>query len=171
MSILGAFHLSVSIAAIALGAMIFLVVPKGTRRHRQLGWAYVACMVALNVSALSIYRLFGGFGPFHVFAVVSLATIVIGTATAVATRRARQRRDLPARARWSDHHYHWMAYAYVGLLAAAASEVLTRLPATRQGPAFGIAVAGASIAVFIVGSILVRRRMAATLAPFRVPVQ
>ena len=35
-------------------------------------------MVGLNVTALSIYRLTGVFGPFHWAALFSLATIVAG---------------------------------------------------------------------------------------------
>jgi hypothetical protein len=66
-----------------------------------------------------------------------------------------------------------MAYSYVGLVAAAAAEIVTRLPATRpqqgQGLAFGVAIFVASIIVFIAGSWLIRRGAAAAIAPFRQP--
>ena len=173
MSGLGAFHLGTALAALSFGAAVLLTAPKGVRRHRQLGWCYVASMLLLNVSALLIYRLFGRFGPFHVAAVLSLATVLLGTVTAIAARRSRQRRAPQARARWVDHHYHWMTYSYVGLLAAAVAEVATRVPAFRPGPGagslFGIVVVVSSLAVFAIGSRVIKRRASEMLAPFRAP--
>jgi uncharacterized membrane protein len=173
MSGLGAFHVGTALAALSFGAAVLLIAPKGTRRHRQLGWCYVASMLLLNVSALLIYRLFGGFGPFHVAAVLSLATVLLGTSTAIAARRSRQRRAPRDRARWVDHHYHWMTYSYVGLLAAAAAEIATRVPAFRPGPGagplFGIVVVVSSLAVFAIGSRVIKRRTREMLAPFRAP--
>jgi hypothetical protein len=40
-------------------------------------------MLFLNLTALSIYHLFGRFGPFHVASVISLATICAGFVPAV----------------------------------------------------------------------------------------
>src|SRR5687767_4870288 len=99
-------------------------------------------MAVLNISALMIYRLFGGFGPFHAFAVVSLVTVGLGVATAV------RRRD----ADWVERHYMWVTYSYVGLLAAAASEISTRWVQTK----FWWAVLIATAAVFAIGSTWIR---------------
>jgi uncharacterized membrane protein len=120
MNVLGLTHLAFALSAIAAGGAV-VALPKGTPLHRRIGWVYVSCMVGLNATALMIYRLFGGFGPFHVAALLSLATIVAGV---FAVLRRRPKRN------WLDHHAYWMSWSYVGLLAAAASEVTTRVPDT-----------------------------------------
>jgi len=70
-------------------------------------------------------------------------------------------------------HYHFMAYSYLGLLAAAVSEAATRLPMFRpapgQGFVFGVAVAVATMSVFAVGGWLVMRNATRSLAPFAPP--
>ena len=167
---LGWTHTIAALASLLAGAAVLLTA-KGTRRHRQLGWTYVVSMLLLNGTALLIYRLFGRFGPFHVGAVFSLVTVVAGTAAAVGSRRARARRNPVDRARALERHYQWMTWSYVGLAAAAVSEIATRMPALRprpgQGMAFGITVAVATLLVVAVGARLIRRRRSALLAPYR----
>jgi uncharacterized membrane protein len=170
MNILGLLHTGTAIVALIAGAATLLT-RKGTRRHRQIGWLYVASMILLNTSALFIYRLFGGFGPFHVGAIFSLVTVTVGVAAAVGARRHRMARDPVGRARRVEQHYFWMSFSYVGLLAAAVAETVTRLPALRpapeQGAAFGLAVALSSLVVILVGAASIRRRRTRTLYPFR----
>jgi uncharacterized membrane protein len=169
MTALGLFHLTMAILALGTGAAVLLMT-KGTRRHRQMGWVYVTAMGALNLSALSIYRLFGKFGPFHVFALISLASVLAGTVSAVQARRARLARNPDRRAMLVERHYQFMTWAYVGLCAAAVSEVATRIPAFRPGPGqgamFGIAVGVASLVVMAVGGRMVISRRGRVLSPF-----
>lgn len=171
---IGGIHTVAAVAALASGAAVLLT-RKGTRRHRQLGWSYVASMLLLNATALLIYRLFGRFGPFHAGAVFSFVTVVVGTAAALAARRARGRRDAVARARALELHYQVMTWSYVGLAAAAVSEIATRLPALRPRPgqetAFGITVAAASLLVVGVGARLIRRHRSRLLTPYRTAAQ
>jgi len=171
MTPLGLFHTLTAVAAIVIGALVLLSEPKGSRVHRRLGWAYAITMLSLNISALLIYRLFGGFGPFHVGAILSLATVIAATLSAITARRCRKRGDKAGRARAILRHYYWMTFSYVGLLAAAVSEIATRLPATRpapgQGVVFGIVVAGASAIVLAIGAQMIRRRAKLALAPFQ----
>jgi uncharacterized membrane protein len=166
---LGWTHSVAAVAALVAGAAVLLT-RKGTRRHRQLGWAYVVSMLLLNVTALLIYRLFGRFGPFHVGAVFSFVTVVAGTAAALGARRARARHDTVARARALERHYQLMTWSYVGLAAAAVSEIATRMPTLRPRPdqvlAFGVTVAVATILVVGIGAQLIRRRRSALLAPY-----
>lgn len=150
---LGWAHTTSAVTALVAGAAVLLL-RKGTRTHRRIGWVYVGSMLALNGTALLIYRLFGGFGPFHVGALFSLATVVAGLVPAV-------RRRPPHR--WVERHYWWMTYSYVGLVAAAVSEAATRLPSV----VFWWAVALPTAVVLVVGSALIRRRARVTLAPFR----
>ncbi|HEX2210295.1 MAG TPA: DUF2306 domain-containing protein [Longimicrobium sp.] len=152
MNVLGWFHTTCALAALGSGAVVLLR-RKGTRVHRRTGWVYVCSMLALNGSALMIYRLFGGFGPFHVAAVLSLATVVAGTVPAVRRRPAN----------WVEHHYAWMTWSYVGLCAAAVSEVATRTPGFR----FWWAVFAGTFVVIGVGATLIRRNAASAVAPFQ----
>ena len=152
MNLLGLVHTGAALLALASGAVVLLR-RKGTRAHRRIGWTYAASMVVMNVTALLIYRLSGGFGPFHVAALVSLATLVAGVVVAVRRRPAHD---------WVERHYWWMTYSYLGLVAAGVAE-----PTTRSGVVgFWWAVLAATLFVFGVGSTTIRRRAVATLAPF-----
>ena len=114
-SSLGAIHFTTAIVALAFGAIV-LGAPKGTPLHRTIGAGYVAAMVILNVSSLAIYRLTGHFEPFHALALFSLATVVGGIVPALRRRPG-----------WLMAHYWSMAWSYLGLLAAACSEIVVRL--------------------------------------------
>ena len=160
MSPLGQVHFLTALIALVTGAFVVLR-PKGSALHRRIGWVYAASMIAVNATALSIYRLTGTFGPFHVAALVSLAGLAAGI---IAVRRRRSRRD------WLARHYFSMSYSYLGLVAAAIAETATRWPAVQvfaggPTPLFWITVAVASIAVFLVGGIVVRRRAETIMRP------
>lgn len=171
MSIIGTVHLVASVVSLALGAAVLGQGPKGGRRHRQVGWAYVVAMLTVNATAFMLYGLFGGFGPFHVAAVISLTGIVAGARAARSARAARLADRGFLRSHRVEVHYWWMTFSYVGLVAALASEAITRLPVTRAiggaGAMFGAAVGGATALVFAVGSYLIVKRRARALAPFR----
>ncbi len=151
MSFVALLHVVSAMVALVLGATVLLL-RKGNSRHRLLGQVYFGSMLILNLTALLIYRLFGGFGLFHVAAVISLATVIAGVLGV--------RRRKPG---WVDRHYYWMTFSYVGLLAGAASEAATRLP---QAP-FWWAVALASLVILVGGALIIFRRAGTTLAPFR----
>lgn len=150
-SSIGWVHFVFSIAAIAAGGAVALL-RKATRTHVWLGRIYAGLMVGLNVTAFMLYNLFGHFGPFHFAALVSLVTVVMGWIP------ARRRRP----ARWIEHHAMWMSWSYVGLLAAAAAETLSRIPDT---PFWGM-VAAASLAVIAIGALVIRTRVPKILARF-----
>jgi uncharacterized membrane protein len=161
MPTLGQLHFASALVALGAGALVLLD-RKGTRRHRRIGWTYAAAMLVLNGTALMIYRLTGSFGPFHVAALVSLATLIAGVVPA--------RRRQPAN--WLEHHYFFMAYSYLGLLAAAVAETATRVPAIAAfaggpTPSFWAAVAVTSVLVFVIGGRVVKGRVERTLRPFR----
>lgn len=137
------FHIGTAVSALVFGLCV-LVTRKGTRLHKQLGYAYFFNMLGLNISALFIYRLTGEFGPFHASALASLVTLIAGFIPAFLR--------LP-HGRWLELHYELMNWSYVGLVAAGASEAATRLPAAPFWPAV---VAGSAI-VFIVGGMLIAR--------------
>jgi uncharacterized membrane protein len=172
MSLVGTVHFATAIAALVLGAAVLLQGPKGGRLHRQLGWAYVIVMLTVNATAFMLYGLFAGFGPFHAAAIVSLTGIVAGVLAARGARRARAAHQGFRRANRVEVHYWWMTFSYVGLVAALASEAITRLPFARAigiggGAMFGAAVGGATALVFGVGSFLIVTRRARAMTPFR----
>jgi uncharacterized membrane protein len=146
---IGAMHLAAAIAALALGAIV-LGAPKGTLFHRTMGAGYVGAMVILNVSAFAIYRLTGHFEPFHALALLSLATIVRGIVPVL--------RRQPG---WLMTHYWNMAWSYVGLLAAACSEIVVRLllRGATSGDSWQVIAGGVAIAVLFVvmGMVMLRR--------------
>jgi len=74
LSTLGAAHGAAAVAALVFGFVV-LADRKGTSTHRALGAAYVAAMIATNLTALGVYRLTGQCGPFHVLALISLVPL------------------------------------------------------------------------------------------------
>jgi uncharacterized membrane protein len=175
LSKIGWFHFVIANVAIIAGAYNLIFTKKGTRLHRQIGWVYIGSMVLANVTALTIYRLFGGFGPFHFFAIISLVAITGASLSAVKARQSRLAKDKVARERWIGAHYHWVNYSYVGLMAALVSEAAARTPFTRPGPggsgaSFAIAVSLATMGVFAFGAWLIRRKLSAAVKPFKAEV-
>ena len=136
---IGWVHIIFSVVALIAGTIV-VATGKGTRWHRTLGHIYLTCMLALNISALFIYRLFGTFGPFHWLAVYSLAIIVIGMVP-VFTR-------WPKRS-WLTWHAAAISGSYVGLVAAFFAEITSRLPGTEQS--FGQVVTITSVIVNAIG--------------------
>ena len=162
MSVTGAFHLVFSLLAVLFGALVTML-PKGTRWHRTWGHGYVWCMTGVVATSLSLYRLTGRVTPFHLAAVVAGGTLLAGM-WSVLLRRPKKG--------WIHAHATWMAWSYVGLLAALVAESLTRfaMPALagvlERGalwPVFWTLVALGSVATFGAGAWLIRTRLPATV--------
>lgn len=161
MSTLGAVHFVFALVAIAAGAWVLLI-PKGTRWHRTLGHVYVGGMLGLNITALLIYRMTGRFGPFHVFAVIALATLALAMYT-VLWRRPKKG--------WIEAHATWMSWSYVGLIAAAVSETASRVIMPLVAPRldggamaiFWTVVGVATFAVVLTGQQLIKRRLSGAI--------
>jgi uncharacterized membrane protein len=118
----GAIHVGSAFAALISGALV-LSMKKGTRTHRRMGYAYFISMLVVNVSALLIYELFLRFGPFHVLALFSLASVLAGL--------------VPAWWRapgWQARHARFVTGSYVGLRAAAVAETSSHFLALPFGP-------------------------------------
>lgn len=137
------FHIISSISALVFGLWVVLT-RKGTKLHKIVGYAYFFNMLGLNISAMFIYRLTGEFTPFHGAAIASFLTLMAGFIPAYLR--------YPRRG-WFELHYEFMNWSYVGLVAAAVSEVLTRLPSS---PFWGAVLAG-SLMVFVIGGALIVR--------------
>lgn len=123
---LGLIHVLAALVAIGAGAVV-VCMPKGTRRHRWTGRFYLGSMLIMNLTALANYELYGRFGPFHWMVLVSLLTLAGGYAAA--------RRRAPG---WTLRHGYLMGGSYVGLMAAAVAEVVSRVPGWPFGPSVTI---------------------------------
>ncbi|MCB8945936.1 MAG: DUF2306 domain-containing protein [Ardenticatenaceae bacterium] len=157
MSTLGWIHTIFGLVALAAGtAVIFL--KKGGRWHRTLGHIYLTNMLALNMSALFIYRLYGRFGPFHWMAVASLLTLIVGMVP-VFTR-------LP-KGSWLQLHAAFINGSYVGLVAGFVSEITSRIPGTEEH--FGLVVGVTTALIIGIGATLIHRNLPQSLT--RVPAR
>lgn len=148
-----AFHTAVGVVALLSGAANVLA-PKGTRRHRRVGWTYAIAMYVLILSSFGITELFGSFGAFHVLALVSGLTLTL------ALRFPLRRHRHPG---WMEHHYFWISYSYVGLLMATGSHLFERFP---QLPLAWGALLFWGLP-YLVGSILIFGRKRSVLARVR----
>ena len=147
MSTLGWIHTIFGLVALAAGTAVLLI-RKGTRWHRTLGHVYLTAMVSLNVSGLFIYNLYGHFGPFHWMALGSLLTLIAGMVP-VFTRRPK--------GSWLEWHAVFINGSFVGLAAATAAEVTSRIPGTED--IFGLVVGVTSALVIGIGAALIHRSL------------
>jgi len=69
-------HAFAAMAAFVLGVIQFAA-PKGTLSHRTMGWAWVALVVVVSVSALFIHqiKLWGAWSPIHLLVGFTLVTL------------------------------------------------------------------------------------------------
>ncbi len=147
MSSLGWIHVVFGMVALLAGAAVLLI-RKGTRSHRTLGHVYLTSMIGLNATALFIYNLYGHFGPFHWLALSSLLTLTAGMVPVLLRR---------PRGRWLEWHAIFMDMSYVGLVAATAAEITSRIPGTEDS--FGLVVTVTSVAIIGIGTALMWRSL------------
>jgi uncharacterized membrane protein len=154
-STLGLLHVITALVALLSGLVIFSR-RKAGRLHKVLGYVYSVSMLAMLVTALSIYQLTGSFNLLHGFAILSTLQLSRGFYHAISRK--------PQRA-WLGPHYEWMVGSYIGLSAALVAESSTRflLPLLKghfgfQSISWFWAVVGiATFVVVWVGQILKKR--------------
>ncbi|MCB1120188.1 MAG: DUF2306 domain-containing protein [Verrucomicrobiae bacterium] len=132
---IGFIHVVSALAALLFGTWIIFT-RKGTRRHRFLGRGYFWSMLIVNITALAIYELLQGFGPFHWLALISLVTLIAGYIPLMLKRP-----------NWMRVHAYFMVGSYIGLVAATSAEIATRVP----GWSFGTAATVSSVLVNFIG--------------------
>lgn len=118
MEILHAFHGICATLSLITGTLITLW-PKGTLRHKKIGYVYVIAMLATVFSSLGIFKLFDGFGVYHVMSLISLISIVFGMYFPLFNRK---------NPNWVIHHYFWMVYSFIGLVMALGSHLMNSMP-------------------------------------------
>lgn len=112
MDALSLFHTACGFAALLSGGFVVWM-RKGTATHRRMGWTYVAAMALLCGTSFFIYELFGGFGAFHIAALVSSVSVLGGMLAPLLRRHIG--------AQWLEAHYKFMLWSYVGLVMATGS--------------------------------------------------
>ncbi len=142
-------HVGAAVAAIGIGIAVFAV-PKGTTRHRALGAAYAGLVIMLDLAALSLHRE-AVFGPFHVLAILSLATIGGAVGLMIFTK---QPPTVVAA------HAFMMAWSYAGLLAAGMGQLVVQLHVGGRGWVWG-----AILATLLIAGVIIQIRMPRTLGP------
>lgn len=140
---LGAFHVIVAVLALISGTMVLLM-KKGSKLHKQIGYFYAFNMLLVNLTAFGIYRLWGGFGLFHIAAIIGLLTLSAGMLPIMLRKPKRGYMGL---------HFSFMYWSVIGLYAAFVSETLTRIPETPFYSMLGIS----TFAVMIIASWAFRR--------------
>ena len=74
-------HVFTVVPAFFLGTWLIFVSRKGARFHRAIGYAYMVLMTITAITALFIHQIPAidivyGFGPIHIFSVVTLSGVV-----------------------------------------------------------------------------------------------
>lgn len=128
----GWIHLIAATIALFTGTAV-LALKKGTSLHIKIGYVYLVSMLIVNLTAFMIYRLFGGFGIFHIAALISLLTVLAGILPALLRKPENN---------WLGLHLGFMYWSVMGLYAAFAAEVLTRIPDTPFLGMVGYATGG-----------------------------
>ncbi|WP_350285544.1 DUF2306 domain-containing protein [uncultured Croceitalea sp.] len=113
----GLVHTIASVISLFAGTYV-LFAKKGTKTHKKVGYSYIAAMTVVLVTSFMMYNLFGGFGIFHIFAIVSSLTILAGMVPII---RKKPRKYI-------SFHYSFMYWSVIGLYGAFMAEILTRIP-------------------------------------------
>jgi uncharacterized membrane protein len=74
-------HVATVVPAFFLGTWLIFFSRKGARRHRAVGYIYLTLMTVTAITALWIHQIPAidivyGFGPIHIFSIVTLSGVV-----------------------------------------------------------------------------------------------
>jgi len=113
----GWVHFTTSLIGLVTGAYILLV-KKGTKIHKKIGYVFAVSLVLVNASALFIYDFNNGqISVFHYLIPVSLIFLIYGMAPMLRKKR---------NPNWRNKHIVGMNGAALGLWAAGATEYFVR---------------------------------------------
>jgi uncharacterized membrane protein len=147
LTLAGAIHTVLALSGIVVG-LVQLLRPKRGAGHRARGYAFVYAMLIADGTAMLIFQFTGKFNILHAGAIVNLVCVVLGVVPVLRS---------PRRANWKNQHYYFIAWSYVGLLAAAATELVVRtVHLATRGQAWTV-TAFVSIVVTAIGYVLIER--------------
>src|SRR5690349_14733909 len=151
LTLMGTIHAAIALLCIIIGT-IQLLRPKHGPGHRARGYAFVYGMLMVDGEAMLLYRFTGDFNAFHVGAIVNLAAILAAMVPMLMS---------PRPGNWKQLHYHFMSWGFVGLMAAAVTELIVRSTALMHGQAWAVSGAATGL-VMLIGASLIRRYRPAT---------
>jgi uncharacterized membrane protein len=145
-------HISSALVALLTGTWVILT-PKGTGRHRQVGYAYTVSMLIVLTTAFGIYRLFGRFGIVHWGAIFDWLALVGGLAAVWFRAHLRN---------WLLWHYMGLNISVVGLYTTFIVEATYRLFPPRF---FWWTTLGTSLVVFGIAAWFIYRQLSRLRLP------
>jgi len=101
-------------SVIALLAGIIFLIPKGSKKHKRLGYLYALSMLISLITSFGLFKIWGTFGIYHALSIVSFLTLIIALYFPLFGRTKQN---------WIEYHLIWMGYSYVGLVMAAGSHL------------------------------------------------
>jgi hypothetical protein len=149
----GAIHATLAMLCLAIG-LIQLLRPKRGPAHRARGYAFAYAALVADGMAMLVYRFTGQFNIFHVGAIVNFAFVVLAIVPLLRT---------PRPANWKLQHYHFIAWSYVGLFAAAATELIVRVIRLETRDAAWAVTSLTAVTVTAIGYVLIRRYLPPSL--------
>jgi len=142
----GAIHAVLALLCIAAGLVQFMR-PKRGAGHRARGYFYVYAMLVADGTALLVYQFTGQFNAFHVGAIGNFICIVLAIVPLLRS---------PRPANWRLTHYYFIAWSYVSLMSAAATEIVGRLGLVKRGQ-IGWAALVISLVTMSIAYVLIRK--------------
>lgn len=133
----------------ALLAGIIFLIPKGTKRHKQLGYVYVFNMVVCLITSFGLFNLWNKFGVYHALSIVSFLTLAIALYFPIAGKKMKK---------WAEYHLLWMGYSYVGLVMAAGSHLFAVFP---EWPSW-LRITLFWVLPYVVGTVIIIRNKVST---------
>jgi uncharacterized membrane protein len=155
LTVAGAAHTLLAMFGILVGS-IQLLRPKRGPAHRARGYAFVYAMLVADGAALLVYRFTGSFNVLHAGALMNLACVVLAMVPVLRS---------PRPANWKTRHYYWMSWSYVGLLAAAGTELVVRGTHLESKAQAWAATAGVTAIVTMIGAVLIARNWPVSASP------
>lgn len=146
-------HIAFALLALLAGSYI-LWAPKGTARHRLIGYVYVGSMLVVLTTAFGIYHLFGRWGIVHWGAVACCLALTWGMAAVWFRTYLRD---------WLRWHYFGLSASVAGLYTTFIVEATYRLfPAAY----FWWTTTGtAALMLAVAGGLIYLNRTGLTVAP------
>jgi uncharacterized membrane protein len=148
----GAIHTAAASIGILTGATQVIRTPRDAF-HRRMGYVYVTAMVIADIAVFGVYEFTGTVNFFHALAAFNLFSMGMALRPMLMKPRPFQ---------WKINHYMWIAWSYVGLLAAGVTEFLLRVPKVNWVIS---TVGGTGLVMLIGGYIVTRLRPAPRKAP------
>lgn len=143
----GGIHTVLAMLGIVVGLIQFMR-PKRGPLHRARGYAFVYAMLVADGTAMLVFQFTGRFNILHVGAIVNLFCIVLAIVSMLRS---------PRPSNWKNQHYCWMSWSYVGLLAAAATELVVRTSHLATRAQAWTATAAVSVLVTAIGYVIINR--------------